>query len=83
MIERFSGICPILPATIDTHCLEFDAVPTAERIIERLGDDILVEVRTLSNYAQEVLWIPYRNSDGAATSWTRGFSLHRPAVRSS
>ncbi len=59
-----------LPATIAAHHLEFDAAPTAARIVDRLGDDILVEGRPLSQYAKELLWVPYLNSDGATTSWT-------------
>jgi hypothetical protein len=67
--ESYLEARKILPATIESHRLEFDAAPTAGRIIERLGDDILVECRPLSNYARELLWIPYLNSDGAITSW--------------
>lgn len=60
----------ILPTTIAAHHLEFEATPAAERIIERLGGDILVEKQPLSKYAKELLWVPYLNSDGVITSWT-------------
>ena len=53
--ETYLEARKILPATIAAHHLEFDSAPTAERIIERLGDDILVEGRPLSSYAQEFL----------------------------
>ncbi|MGA7881752.1 MAG: DUF3854 domain-containing protein [Terrimicrobiaceae bacterium] len=60
----------ILPATIAAHHLEFDSAPTAERIIERLGGDILVAGQPLSHYSAELLWFPHFNSDGAIPSWT-------------
>jgi Domain of unknown function (DUF3854) len=60
----------ILPATIEAHRLEFDAAPSAERIVERLGDDILIGGQPLSAYAKELLWFPHLNSDSAITSWT-------------
>ena len=56
--------------TVQAHGLEFDPAPTAERIIERLGDDILIGGRPLSERAQELLWFPHHNADGAITSWT-------------
>ena len=60
----------ILPATIAAHHLECDSAPTAERIIERLGDDILVEGPTPFPICQRVVVGSYLNSDGAITSWT-------------
>jgi DNA polymerase-1 len=60
----------ILPETIQTHWLEIDGGPTEERIVARLGDDIVVAGQPLSRYAKELLWVPYRNADGAITSWT-------------
>ena len=68
--ETYLEARKILPATIAAQHLEFDSAPAAERIRERLGDDILVAGRPLSQYAKELLWVPYLNSDGAATSWT-------------
>ena len=56
--------------TVQAHGLEFDPAPTAERIIERLGDDILIGGQPLSQYARELLWIPHLERDGAITSWT-------------
>jgi hypothetical protein len=60
----------ILPATIQAHRLEFDTAPNIERIVARLGEDILIAGQPLSLYARELLWFPHLNSDGAITSWT-------------
>ena len=38
----------ILPATIQAHRLEFDDAPTAERVVERLGEDIVLAGQPLS-----------------------------------
>ena len=59
----------ISPETAAAHRLEIDTAPTVERIMRRLGDDILVAGQPLSIYAQELLWIPFLNADGAITSW--------------
>ena len=56
--------------TVQVHGLELDSAPTSKRIIERLGDDILVSGRPLSACAKELIWFPHLNSDGAITSWT-------------
>jgi hypothetical protein len=60
----------ILPATIQAHRLEFDGGPTAARVVQRLGEDILLAGQPLSQYSSELLWFPYLNADGATTSWT-------------
>ena len=59
------------PETAQAHRLEIDTAPTAERIIQRLGDDIQIAPgQPLSVYAKELLWFPFQNSDGAITSWS-------------
>ena len=61
----------IRPETAQAHRLEIDTAPTAERIIQRLGDDIQIAAgQPLSVYAKELLWFPFQNSDGAITSWS-------------
>ena len=73
----------ILPATIQAHRLEVDVAPTAERIVQRLGEDILLAGQPLSQYSAELLWFPYLNADGAITSWRCGFFPRRSMVRNS
>ena len=59
----------ISPETAAAHRLEIDTAPAAERITERLGDDIQIAEQPLSQIATELLWIPYLNADGAAVFW--------------
>ena len=68
--ESYLEARKISPETIQAHRLEFDTSPTIERIIERLGDDILVAGQPLSKYAEELLWFAFLNADAAVTSWT-------------
>jgi hypothetical protein len=56
--------------TVKEYRLEFDDAPDKGRIVDRLGDDILVAGRPLSQYAEELLWIPYLNAGGAISSWS-------------
>ena len=73
----------ILPATIDTHRLEFDSAPTPERIIERLGGDVMVEGRRFPNMRRSCCGFPTSTPTVSAHPGQRGFSQRRPMARSS
>ena len=49
--------------------VEIESPPSVARIIERLGEDILIGGKPLSQVATTLIWFPCRNSDGIIVSW--------------
>ena len=68
--EDYLNARGITPETAREYRLEFDGGPDKGRIVDRLGADVSVAGQPLSGYAEELLWIPYLNSDGAISSWS-------------
>jgi Domain of unknown function (DUF3854) len=68
--EDYLNARGITPETAREYRLEFDVGPDKGRIVDRLGADVSVAGQPLSGYAEELLWIPYLNSDGAISSWS-------------
>jgi hypothetical protein len=49
--------------------IEIENPPSVSRIVERLGEDILIGGKLLSQVATTLIWFPCCNSDGVPASW--------------
>jgi hypothetical protein len=55
--------------TATKHGVQIEPYPSAASIIDRLGKDMVIGEKRLSELVQEMMWFPIRDFDAALKSW--------------